>query len=165
MMPAMTHEKTTPTLTRRDAIGLTVTACACCCLGAEESDKPDKDTPPTPKQFSIGKLTDYPNPGFYDAHRKNKVMVCVVADQLVVMSAVCTHKNCLVRKHEEKVLRCSCHKSFFSDHGTPTEGPAKIALPRYAVKLEEDGTITVDTTKSFAEREWEKPEAFIAIKK
>ena len=155
-------------LTRRDAIGLAVVgtaACACCALGADEKEKGDASA--RPATFTVGKLADYANPGFYDTYRAkpHNVMVSVVDDQLVVMSAICTHKSCVLKKQDEKVLRCPCHKSFFSEHGTPTEGQAKVALPRYAVSVAEDGTITVDTTKSFGERDWEKPEAFIALKK
>ncbi len=157
-------------ISRRDAIGLAAAACACCALGADEKPpegdaKPGKEQiPPPPKQFTIGKLSDYPNAGFYDAYRKNRAFVARLEDRLVVMSAVCTHKNCIVRKQDEKTLRCPCHKSFFSEYGTPTEGQAKVALPRYGVSVGADGTITVDTTQSFGEREWDKPEAFISTK-
>lgn len=160
-------------LTRRDAIGLTLittAACACCALGAEDSKESSSDTKksektPPPKQFSIGKLSEYPQPGFYDNYRTNRVMISRLEDRLVVMSAICTHKSCVLRKQDEKVLRCPCHKSFFSEYGTPTEGQAKIALPRYAVTLAEDGTIQVDTTQSFGEREWDNPKAFISLTK
>jgi Rieske Fe-S protein len=157
-------------MTRRDAIGLAVigtAACACGALGADGGEKEKGDPAARPKQFSVGKITDYPKPGFYDNFRAkpHNVMISVVDDQLVVMSAICTHKMCVLRKQEDKVLRCPCHKSFFSEYGTPTEGQAKVALPRYAVSVLEDGTINVDTTQSFGEREWEKPQAFIPLKK
>ncbi len=161
-------------LSRREMIVLTTAACACCALGADDAgDKPGpgggggerEKFPPQPKQFEIGKLSDYPKVGYYDQFRKNKVMIAVVEDRLVAMSAVCTHKNCIVRKDTDTTLLCPCHKSIFGDHGTPTEGKAKFALPRYALSQAADGTITVDTTQSFSEREWEKPEASLVIKK
>ncbi len=156
-------------MSRRDAMTLAAAAtaaCACCALGADEKPaEGEKDAPAAlPKQFPIGKLADYPNEGFYDTHRKSRVFISRLEDRLVVMSAICTHKNCVLRKSEEKVLRCPCHKSFFSEQGTPTEGQAKVALPRYAVKQDANGTITVDTTKSYGEREWDQPEAFISTK-
>ena len=139
-----------------------VCACGSVALG---DDKDDKDEKAPPKTLAIGKVSDYSDAKFYDAHRADKVMIRRLDDRLVAMSAICTHKRCVVKIKDESSLRCPCHKGTFSEQGTPISGPPKAALPRYALTQAADGTITVDTTRSFGEKEWDQPEAFVAIKK
>jgi Rieske Fe-S protein len=168
-----------PTLTRRQALTIaTATACASCLAEALEggerkggsspkADEKAEKAPPT--ALALGKLDAYEKPGFYDTFTKSdKIYVRRLDDRLVVMSAKCTHKGCVVKKGNEEegdVLRCPCHKSNFDAYGTPTGGPAKTSLPRYAVTRDADGTITADLTKSFEEKEWDDPAAMVAIKK
>jgi Rieske Fe-S protein len=148
-------------LSRREALTLAAAACACACAGGAD-EKPDNK--PMPKSLAIGKLADFDKEGFYD-FRDSKVMVSRLEDRLVVMSAVCTHKRCMLKIEEDKKsLKCNCHKSFFSEQGTVTGGPAKSSLVRYAVSQKEDGTITADLTQSFSEKQWEDAKSFVPVK-
>jgi len=158
-------------LSRRNVLAIGVAAACACCL-AETSplladDDERRPTGPAPKSVQIGKLDDFPKAGFYDTFRKQRVMVSKLDDRLVVMSAICTHKGCLVKIDQAQAdqLQCPCHKAEFSDQGTATKGPAKVSLVRYAVKQGTDGTITADLTKSFEERHWDDAAAFIPLKK
>ena len=137
---------------------------AVCACGGMALGQDDEDTAP-PKTISIGTLADYPDAAFYDKFRDQKIFVRRLDDRLVAMSAICTHKRCVLKIKDPATLRCPCHKSFFSAEGSPTEGPAKKSLNRYALTQNEAGEITVDTTQSFEEKEWEEPKSFIAIKK
>ena len=158
-------------LTRRDMLVI-AGACACgamCASQAEAQDKPKKPAGPAVKSLAIGKLSDFPKLGFYDKFAKpNKVMIARLDDRLVVLSAVCTHKGSTVRVKpgtEEPTLRCPSHGAEFSPYGTPTAGPAKTALVRYAVSAAPDGTITADLTKTFIESKWEEDGAFLKAEK
>jgi Rieske Fe-S protein len=113
----------------------------------------------------IGKVSDYAKPGYYDAFRDKKIMVNRLADRLIVSTAICTHKGCTVKIDTTAAhqLRCPCHKGIFNAQGTPIDGPPKQVLVRYAVSIDPAGLITVDTTQSFAESDWDKPQAFILI--
>jgi Rieske Fe-S protein len=181
-----------PKLTRRQALTIVaVTACSCAMTEAQDGDRPRRRGPgggggeggggggdgsgeaakektPPAKALVIGKLADFEKPGFYDTFTKtNKIYVRRLDDRLVVMSASCTHKGCVIKQDAPDVvtLRCPCHKSSFDAFGTPTEGPAKTALPRYALTQSADGTITADLTRSFTEKEWDEPGAMIAVEK
>lgn len=149
-------------LSRREAMIL-ASACACCAMSGEV----DAADPPAAKAKSVvlGKLADYTKPGFYDKFAKQKVLVARLDDRLVAMSNVCTHKSCSVRINadDKTLLKCPCHDAEYSAYGTPTDGPAKTALSRYAVKQSANGTITADLTKSFIESKWDDAAAFIPL--
>jgi Rieske Fe-S protein len=54
------------------------------------------------------------------------------------VSSQCTHLGCEVRK-ERTLLRCPCHESAFDFNGNVLNGPARIPLRYYPVRL--TGTI------------------------
>ncbi|HEU4535720.1 MAG TPA: Rieske (2Fe-2S) protein [Polyangiaceae bacterium] len=65
------------------------------------------------------------------------------------MSILCTHQSCRVNvKASGDSLECKCHKSYFDRDGVPTGGPAKRPLPRYEVRVDPAGEITVDKDKN-----------------
>lgn len=162
-------------LTRRQALTIAAATCAACACCADAADEPAADSPPAgagdkpkgpaPKEINIGKSADFAKPGFYDKFRDSQIFVARIDNKLVAMSSRCTHKACSVRLKDGSttVLRCPCHKAEFAEHGQPVSGPAKVALPRFALKQNSDGTITVETTKSFAEKQWDDPAASITI--
>jgi Rieske Fe-S protein len=58
------------------------------------------------------------------------VVIRPVAEKVVVLSASCTHLNCLVRWDEDtRRLICPCHGAIFDINGTPLRGPASRPLP------------------------------------
>lgn len=159
-------------LSRREALfvaGAVAGACACCALSPDAALAADK-AGPKPKSLAVGKLADYPKPGFYDKFAGQKLLIARLKDdkedRLVAISTICTHKGCSVKVKpgDEPALKCPCHKAEFSAYGTPTGGPAKTALDRYAITQGADGTLTVDMTKTFIESKWEEPTAFVPIK-
>jgi cytochrome b6-f complex iron-sulfur subunit len=49
--------------------------------------------------------------------------------KVVVLSAICTHLNCLVQWDEDtRRLICPCHEAIFDINGTPLRGPASKPL-------------------------------------
>jgi nitrite reductase/ring-hydroxylating ferredoxin subunit len=70
------------------------------------------------------------------------------ADQLVALWRKCPHLGCLVPKPCDETTRyqCRCHRSTYNILGEKMkEGPAERGLDRFAVRIESDGTVVVDT--------------------
>jgi cytochrome b6-f complex iron-sulfur subunit len=64
------------------------------------------------------------------------VVIRLVEDRVVVLSALCTHLNCLVNWDEEtRRLVCPCHGAIFDINGTPLRGPAPSPLASYPAKI------------------------------
>lgn len=152
-------------LSRREAlivVAATTAACACCAHADEGENKDDK---PMPKSLAIGKLADYDKEGVSDKYVADKLLVAKLKDRLVVMSAICTHKRCVVKPKADDAsqLFCKCHKGVYDEQGIPRGGPPKSALIRYGVSVGDDGTITVDTTKSFEEKKWDEKAAYVPV--
>ena len=56
------------------------------------------------------------------------------------VSRTCTHLGCRINYLEEKsIFLCPCHQSRFKKTGAYISGPAKKDLPRFQVKVLENG--------------------------
>ncbi len=87
--------------------------------------QPLKLTEVTRADMSPGKVVDYRKLGaFY-----------LVADErgAFALTAVCTHRGCLVLAEGPEGFGCPCHDSAYNLHGEVTEGPAKLPLRHLAV--------------------------------
>ncbi len=72
------------------------------------------------------------------------------AEELLALWRKCPHLGCLVPLPCEEVSRyqCRCHRSTYNILGEKMkEGPAERGLDRFAVRIEDDGTIVVDTSQ------------------
>ncbi len=64
--------------------------------------------------------------------------------ELRALSTRCTHAACTVawqRKGNTENLKCPCHGSRFDTAGQVLNGPAKLPLTRYAVRVEGDDAL------------------------
>lgn len=80
---------------------------------------------------------------FADAETEDpRVLVRLESGEILMYSAVCTHKGCTVGyKAEEQHLVCPCHDSTFSPlSGEVISGPADEPLAKFSVKVA-DGKI------------------------
>lgn len=69
---------------------------------------------------------------------KNAPLIVIrpTEDKIVVLSALCTHLNCLVNWDEEtRRLICPCHGAIFDINGAPLRGPAPSPLAPYPAKV------------------------------
>ncbi|MCM3660756.1 Rieske (2Fe-2S) protein [Georgenia satyanarayanai] len=70
------------------------------------------------------------------------VVTRVTEEEVVALSAVCTHQGCTVRR-ETTDLACPCHGSRFDPtDGTVVQGPAEEPLPRVKVRIESGAVVT-----------------------
>ena len=93
------------------------------------------DNVPAAKELAMGNPVDLPNPA---------------ASDLLALWRKCPHLGCLVPAPCESVSRyqCRCHRSTYNILGEKMkEGPAERGLDRFAVLIEDDGTIVIDTAQ------------------
>jgi nitrite reductase/ring-hydroxylating ferredoxin subunit len=102
----------------------------------------------------IGLPADFKNGDISAKFISKGLIVTRNDDVIVAMSSKCTHKNATLGVKDNHI-KCPSHGSTFSEHGTPTGGPAKAALFRYAIKLDDKGRLMVDKSKTFGEKQWD----------
>ncbi len=70
------------------------------------------------------------------------------ASEMIALWRKCPHLGCMVPELCESVKRfqCRCHGSTFNIFGEKLEkGPAERGMDRFAVLVEDDGTVVIDT--------------------
>ena len=95
-----------------------------------------------PSRFRIGSPQDYP-PGSTTFLAERRVFIMSGSDGLYVVSSICTHLGCNVRRTAAG-FQCPCHGSRFDDHGRVVQGPAPAPLPWFALSRSPRGQLVVD---------------------
>jgi cytochrome b6-f complex iron-sulfur subunit len=122
-------------------------------------------TQPSSSGIDVGAKTDYSKDGpvMTWAVAPNHLIVIRESGKLYATTSKCTHKMCDV-KDDGTQFTCPCHNSAFGYDGEVTNGPAKKPLPRYAISVNGDGHVIVDTSKQFATDDtWTDPASFVAL--
>ncbi|HZL38121.1 MAG TPA: Rieske 2Fe-2S domain-containing protein [Tepidisphaeraceae bacterium] len=137
-------------------------ACALNCplaRGADEDDDDDGDVvakvPAGP--IDIGPVGDFSKEGAYDKWIKPRHMIVVRAGaRLYALTAICTHKQALIKADNKQFLLCPKHKSRFNLDGQPVPKPngkiglAKKPLTHFAISIDAQKHVIVDTSKPVA---------------
>ena len=86
-------------------------------------------------------------------------------DGIYALSTVCTHLGCTPNwLPNEQKFKCPCHGSGYRITGLNFEGPAPRPLERFAISLDESGTIKVDKSKSLRQQiDWGNPDFFLKV--
>jgi nitrite reductase/ring-hydroxylating ferredoxin subunit len=90
---------------------------------------------PAAKELALGREVTVTNPA---------------AGDLLALWRKCPHLGCLVPAPCESITRyqCRCHRSTYNILGEKMhEGPAERGLDRFAVRIEDDGMIVIDTSQ------------------
>jgi len=88
---------------------------------------------PAARALASGEMVDMPSPA---------------ASEMIALWRKCPHLGCMVPDLCESVKRfeCRCHGSTYNILGEKLEkGPAERGMDRFAVLMEEDGTVVIDT--------------------
>jgi Rieske Fe-S protein len=103
--------------------------------------QPVKLTEVTRAEMAPGKVFDY---------RKLGAFYLAADDRgIFALTAVCTHRGCLVLSEGPTGFGCPCHDSAYNLQGEVTEGPAKLPLRHLDVKaIEPQGLLQVDVSTS-----------------
>jgi Rieske Fe-S protein len=108
--------------------------------------------PPATTSFSLqrlGYIEDFPVNEFSYIPDK-KIYLYRSRSHLRVLSAVCTHLGCTIKKTEQG-FDCPCHGSHFDKMGQACSGPASRPLDRLKVNITNQGLITVDLNNYVSE--------------
>jgi nitrite reductase/ring-hydroxylating ferredoxin subunit len=140
-------------MNRRQFVVASATCACACVLGAEASAQPAASGP-----LDIGAPSAYKNGEISGKFVRSGVIVARHDDRIVAMTSRCTHKNSVLGVKDNQI-KCASHGSTFSEHGTPTGGPAQAALFRFAIALNDKGHLIVDKSRQFGEKQWDDPAA------
>jgi Rieske Fe-S protein len=76
----------------------------------------------------------------------------VSGDEVLAISAACTHMGCIVQwQSSDRLFHCPCHNGLFTQNGLPDNSSQVrylAALPRLRVSVDEKGNIYVEVPKS-----------------
>jgi nitrite reductase/ring-hydroxylating ferredoxin subunit len=162
-------------MNRRDflaAAAAMATACTLCGSIASADDQPSfqsaKDLPP--EKFDAGKPDDYPKDKGSDKFALDHQILISHADgKIIAMTAVCPHRKALLQLADNNQYHCPHHESRFTLEGDPTPkpngrmGPAHDPLVHYAIKINDDHHIIVDTNTTFDKDKWDDAQASIDV--
>ena len=108
--------------------------------------------PPQTESFSrikIGHMDDYPIDEFSFIPEK-KIYLFRSRSHIRVLSGVCTHLGCTIKKTEQG-FDCPCHGSHFDKTGKVCTGPASRSLDRLKADVSKQGLITVNLNEFVTE--------------
>jgi menaquinol-cytochrome c reductase iron-sulfur subunit len=100
-----------------------------------------------PTRIKIGRPEDFPplTPTFLPDKR---LFVFREPDGVYVISAVCTHLGCTVKRDPRTSgFDCPCHGSIFDEQGAVIKGPAPRDLKWLSVSLTRDHKLLVDLSR------------------
>jgi Rieske Fe-S protein len=111
----------------------------------------------------VGPAHDFKAAGIHDPLGPGRAFFLVNrGGRLYAVSSTCTHKAVmLVAKGGG--FKCPRHGSTFAADGNVTKSPAHRALPRYAIRVDENGHVVVDPSRAFTKAGWDDPAAFVAV--
>ncbi len=147
-------------LNRRDFLAAAAAITCGCAMGCPsafakgEDDDDDEDVPKVPVgPVDVGPLGGFDKDGPNEKWIKDRHMIVVRENgKLFAISAICTHKQALLKIMDNQVY-CGRHKSRFNYEGTPVPksngkmGQAKKPLSHYAISVNADKHVIVDTSK------------------
>ena len=115
--------------------------------GTQIPAAPEKAPDPQPLKLTGATLADM-KPGKVLDYRKLGAFYLAADERGVfALTAVCTHRGCLVLSEGSSGYGCPCHDSAYDFQGEVTEGPAKLPLRHLAVKeVEPGGRLQVDVS-------------------
>jgi nitrite reductase/ring-hydroxylating ferredoxin subunit len=147
--------------TRREFVTAAATACALCTLCG--TDAFGARVQPKEGEVAVGETSDYAKDGVFDKYAKDEQVILVRhKDKLYACSGLCTHKTAQLKVVDGQI-RCPSHGSRFAEDGKVTKGPARKDLPRFAIKTDSAGKITVDRSKKFEKDHWDDAGAFVKM--
>lgn len=99
-----------------------------------------------PLKFRAGKVEDFPEGSVTLIEDQKTYVVRAKEGSLYAMSAVCTHLGCITAWDPTAgIIRCPCHGSQYDRGGNVLTGPAPRPLPHYALTLNDQKQLVVDT--------------------
>lgn len=111
------------------------------CQAADEEGAGSAGRPP--RLINAGPAANYARDGSHGKFRDAGFFLVRNGDNLVALSAYCTHRRCKLELEKDRTFYCPCHGSTFNAQGHVTMGPAKRDLPELASSINERGELVV----------------------
>lgn len=120
----------------------------------------------TDRPIDIGELKDYPKDEISEKFIRYDIFIIRNTGKLYASTAICPHKGnyLLLDPQNPGRIICSGHDSNFDPAGIPTGGPARRALVRYAISVNDKGRVIVDTSREFPQAQWGDKASYVAVK-
>jgi len=150
-------------LNRREFVAAVACAACLCGLGNAANVLGD-DTTTGPSTLDVGPKSDYATDGITTTWMKvpNRVAVIRHDGKIYACTTVCTHKAGTINEAPDgESFKCPKHGALYDIEGKVTKGPAKKALIRYAISVDNGGHVIVDKSTSFAAEQWSDPASFV----
>jgi nitrite reductase/ring-hydroxylating ferredoxin subunit len=152
------------------AAALTCGCALCPAVMGKDDDDDDEDVPKVPTgPVDVGTAADFTKDGGYDKWIKDKHMLVVRENgKIFAVTAICTHKQALLTIDHNQIY-CPRHKSRFNFEGKPVPKPsgvigqAKKPLSRFAITIDAQKHIIVDTSKPIDASKADDPSAFVKL--
>ena len=151
-----------PVSVRKSGIGLSYTWCM---GGLTFFMFPNVLSEP-PSKFKVGFPDQYEEGKVVERFKDQNAWIVKYQGTIYALSTTCTHLGCTPNWLEaEKKFKCPCHGSGFKISGVNFEGPAPRPLERYAIRLGDDGQLTVDKARKFQKElgQWADPDSYILL--
>ncbi len=127
-----------------------------------------------PAYFKIGPAGQFVPTEQADSHgvsmvllqwkKSNRTWIVLEPDKMYAIFAKCTHLGCTPSWYEnDRTYKCPCHGSEFYSNGFNFSGPAPRPMDRFKISLGDDGQIVVDTSTLFTVKDFDNPNAFVAL--
>ena len=145
-------------------VTVATSAAACACGGCPLATfARDRAPAAAAAPVDVGTREDYPRDSVYDDYAKSHGFFIVRAKgRLFAPSSTCTHRKTLLKVKGIAIV-CPKHGARFAADGSVTKAPAKRALPRHAVSIDDAGRITVDPSRTFAKSDWDDAASFLPV--
>jgi Rieske Fe-S protein len=95
------------------------------------------------RTVNAGPASRYTADGVYSQFSDQGFFIIRRDGQLLALSAICTHRKCLLTAEPDRSFYCKCHGSTFDPAGHVTEGPARRDLPLLPTTTDEQGRLLV----------------------
>ena len=156
-------------LNRREFLAAVATAAALCsvCGGADLfADTPSTQPSTGSTVVAIGQKSDYAEDGITTTWIKAPSRIIVVRHEgkIYALTSVCTHRGGMLFERPDKMsLECHKHHATFGIEGNVTAPPAKVALMRFGISVDDSGALSVDKSKKFTQDQWSDPASFVSV--
>ncbi len=105
----------------------------------------ERPVDPQPLKLTEATRTDLAPGQVLDYRKLGAFYLAADARGIFALTAVCTHRGCLVLSEGAEGYGCPCHDSAYDFQGAVTEGPAKLPLRHLAVReVAPGGRLQVD---------------------
>lgn len=118
------------------------------------------------RPIDIGPLKDFARDGISEKFIQHNFFVIRNRGRLYATIATCPHKGnyLLVDPKNATRIICSGHDSVFNAEGMTTGGKAKRNLARFAIALNAQGRVLVNTDKDFQQTQWNDKASYVAVR-